>query len=303
VVKAIESGRMSCRGAASHFGVAASSAIKWMQRYRQTVSAAPSQMGGYKPRAISGAHRDRLIARCRSEAFTLRGLVAELAAERGLKVDYRSVWSFVHDEGLSFKKTVVAREQDRPDIARRRAQWRRYQRRIDPTRLVFIDETWTKTNMAPLRGWAPRGERLRAKVPYGHWNTMTFVAALRHDRIEAPWLLDQPMNADRFLLYVQKVLAPTLQPGDMVVVDNLQSHKRADIRQAMRNAGAKLVFLPKYSPDLNPIEQVFAKLKHLLRKAEARSQLAVSRTIGTLLSTYSAEECANYFRNSGYDHS
>jgi transposase len=111
------------------------------------------------------------------------------------------------------------------------------------------------------------------------------------------------MNADRFLLYVQKVLAPTLQPGDMVVVDNLQSHKRADIRQAMRNAGAKLVLLPKYSPDLNPIEQVFAKLKHLLRKAEARSQLAVSRTIGTLLSTYSAEECANYFRNSGYDHS
>ena len=107
VVKAIESGRMSCRGAASHFGVAASSAIKWMQRYRQTVSTAPSQMGGYKPRAISGAHRDRLIAGCRSEAFTLRGLVAELAAERGLKIDYRSVWSFVHDEGLSFKKKSV----------------------------------------------------------------------------------------------------------------------------------------------------------------------------------------------------
>ncbi len=198
---------------------------------------------------------------------------------------------------------MLAREQDRPDIARRRAQWRDYQRRIDPARLVFIDETWTKTNMAPLRGWAPRGQRLRAKVPYGHWNTMTFVAALRHDRIEAPWLLDQPMNADRFLLYVQKLLVPTLRPGDMVVVDNLQSHKRADIRQAIRHAGAKLFFLPKYSPDLNPIEQVFAKLKHLLRKAEARSQIAVSRTIGTLLSTYSTKECANYFRNSGYDRS
>jgi transposase len=198
---------------------------------------------------------------------------------------------------------VLAREQDRPDIARRRAQWRDYQRRIDPARLVFIDETWTKTNMAPLRGWAPRGQRLRAKVPYGHRNTMTFVAALRHDRIEAPWLLDQPMNADRFLLYVQKLLVPTLRPSDIVVVDNLQSHKRADIRQAIRHAGAKLFFLPKYSPDLNPIEQVFAKLKHLLRKAEARSQIAVSRTIGTLLSTYSTEECANYFRNSGYDRS
>ncbi len=198
---------------------------------------------------------------------------------------------------------MLAREQDRPDIARRRAQWRDYQRRIDPARLVFIDETWTKTNMAPLRGWAPRGQRLRAKVPYGHRNTMTFVAALRHDRIEAPWLLDQPMNADRFLLYVQKLLVPTLRPSDIVVVDNLQSHKRADIRQAIRHAGAKLFFLPKYSPDLNPIEQVFAKLKHLLRKAEARSQIAVSRTIGTLLSTYSTEECANYFRNSGYDRS
>jgi len=198
---------------------------------------------------------------------------------------------------------VLAREQDRPDVARRRAQWRIYQRRIDPARLVFIDETWTKTNMAPLRGWARRGERLRAKVPYGHWNTMTFVAALRRDRIEAPWLLDQPMNADRFLVYVQKVLAPTLQRGDMVVVDNLQSHKRADIRQAIRDAGAKLFFLPKYSPDLNPIEQVFSKLKHLLRKAEARSQPAVCRTIGALLSSYSAEECNNYFRNSGYDRS
>jgi transposase len=196
---------------------------------------------------------------------------------------------------------VLAREQDRPDVARRRTQWRIYQRRIDPARLVFIDETWTKTNMAPLRGWARRGERLRAKVPYGHWNTMTFVAALRHDRIEAPWLIDQPMNADRFLVYVQKVLAPTLEPGDMVVVDNLQSHKRADIREAIRKAGAKLFFLPKYSPDLNPIEQVFSKLKHLLRKAEARSEAAVCRTIGVLLSTYSAEECTNYFRNSGYD--
>ena len=118
VVKAIESGRMSCRGAASHFGVAASSAIKWMQRYRQTGSAAPSQMGGYKPRAISGVHREWLIARCRSEAFTLRGLVAELAVERGLKVDYRSVWSFVHDEGLSFKKN---RHRPRTGSARHRA--------------------------------------------------------------------------------------------------------------------------------------------------------------------------------------
>ena len=127
---------------------------------------------------------------------------------------------------------MLAAEQDRPDVARRRAQWRAYQPRIDPDRLVFIDETWTKTNMAPLRGWGPRGARLRSKVPYGHWNTMTFVAALRRDRIEAPWLLDRPMNADSFRIYVEQVLAPTLRPGDVVIADNLASHRRPDIRAA-----------------------------------------------------------------------
>jgi putative transposase len=195
---------------------------------------------------------------------------------------------------------VLAGEQDRPDIARRRAQWQKYQRWIDPTRLVFIDETWTKTNMAPLRGWGPRGARLRAKVPYGHWNTMTFIAALRHDRIEAPWLLDRPINAERFLTYVEAVLVPTLRRGDMVILDNLQIHKRRAIREAIRRVGATLFFLPKYSPDLNPIEQVFAKLKHLLRKAAVRTKDAVCATIGTLLDSYTAEECANYFTNSGY---
>jgi putative transposase len=195
---------------------------------------------------------------------------------------------------------VLAAEQDRPDIARRRAQWQAYQPRIDPARLVFIDETWTKTNMAPRHGWAPRGERLRAKVPYGHWHTMTFIAALRHDRIEAPWLLDRPINAERFQAYVETVLVPTLRRGDVVVADNLQSHKHRAIRNALRQVGAKLLFLPKYSPDLNPIEQVFAKLKHMLRKAAARSKDAVCNAIATLLGTYTAGECSSYFKNSGY---
>ena len=132
-------------------------------------------------------------------------------------------------------------------MAWRRAQWRKYQDRIDPSRLVFIDETWTKTNMAPLRGWAPRGQRLRAKAPYGRWKTMTFLAALRHDRIEAPWLLDGPINGEKFLLYVEKVLVPTLKPGDIVIIDNLGSHKGKAVRRAIRNAGAKLIFLPKQS--------------------------------------------------------
>jgi transposase len=195
---------------------------------------------------------------------------------------------------------VVAGERDRPDVARRRAQWTKYRDRIEPERLVFIDETWTKTNMAPLRGWAPRGTRLIAKVPHGHWKTTTFLAALRHDRIEAPWLLEGPIDGASFRTYVEKVLVPTLRPGDIVVMDNLGSHKGKAVRQLIRSAGAKLFFLPKYSPDLNPIEQVFAKLKHLLRKAAARTVETVCAAIGELLGTFTARECANYFRNSGY---
>ncbi len=195
---------------------------------------------------------------------------------------------------------MVAGERARPDVARRRAQWTKYQNQVAPARLVFIDETWTKTTMAPLRGWAPRGGRLSASVPQGRWTTMTFLAALRHDRIDAPWLLEGPIDAASFLTYVEKVLVPTLKPGDIVILDNLGSHKGKAVRQAIRAAGAKLFFLPKYSPDLNPIEQVFAKLKHLLRKAAARSVEAVCTAIGQLLGRFTAQECANYFRHAGY---
>ena len=194
----------------------------------------------------------------------------------------------------------MASERDRPDVARRREQWAERQDQIAPERLVFIDETWTKTNMEPLRGWSPLGARLVAKVPHSHWKTSTFIAALRCDRIEAPWLLDGPVNAAAFKTYVEKILAPTLRPGDLVIMDNLSSHKGKAIRQAIREAGAKLLFLPKYSPDLNPIEQVFAKLKHLLRKAAARTIETLTAAVGELLGAFTAEECANYFANSGY---
>jgi transposase len=154
--------------------------------------------------------------------------------------------------------------------------------------------------MAPLRGWAPCGRRLTAKVPHGHWKTMTFLAALRHDRIAAPWLLEGPIDGESFRIYVEKVLVPTLRPGDIVIMDNLGSHKGKVVRTLIRSAGAKLFFLPKYSPDLNPIEQVFAKLKHLLRKAAARTVEAVCAAIGEILGAFTSEESANYFRNSGY---
>lgn len=155
--------------------------------------------------------------------------------------------------------------------------------------------------MAPLRGWAPVGKRIRAKVPQRRWKTMTFLAALRHDRVSAPWLIDGPINGERFLLYVEKVLVPTLRAGDIVIADNLGAHKAKAVRRAIRAAGAKLFFLPKYSPDLNPIEQFFAKLKHWLRKAAKRTAQAVCDEIGAILDRIDPAECSNYFANAGYD--
>ena len=195
---------------------------------------------------------------------------------------------------------MFATEQNRPDVARRRAWWKRFQPKIDPARLVFIDETWAKTNMARRHGWWRRGAPLRAQVPQGHWRTMTFLAALRHDQITAPCVLDGPINGASFKAYVEQLLVPTLKPGDIVVMDNLGSHKGGAVRAAIRAAGARLFFLPPYSPDLNPIEQVFAKLKTLLRKAEERTVDDVWRRIGSLLNHFTADECARYLKNAGY---
>ena len=185
-------------------------------------------------------------------------------------------------------------------MARKRERWKRYQARLDPRRLVFIDEIWAKTNMTRTHGRCAKGQRLVDKVPHGHWKTLTFLAALRCDAITAPFVLDGPINGDWFLAYVEQVLVPTLKPGDVVVMDNLGSHKGKAVRRAIRQAGAHLLFLPPYSPDLNPIEQVFAKLKTLLRKAAERTVEATWRRIGKLLDHFSADECANYLVNSGY---
>ena len=185
-------------------------------------------------------------------------------------------------------------------MARKRDRWRRHQARLDPRRLVFIDETWAKTNMTRTHGRCARGRRLVDKVPHGHWKTLTFLAAPRCDAITAPFVLDGPINGEWFLAYVEQLLVPTLKPGDVVVMDNLGSHKGKAVRRAIRQAGAHLIFLPPYSPDLNPIEQVFAKLKTLLRKAAERSVEDTWRRIGQLLDHFSADECANYLVNSGY---
>jgi transposase len=173
--------------------------------------------------------------------------------------------------------------------------WRANQAQIDPQQFVFIDETWTSTNMARSRGRAPRGRRCVAAVPHGHWKTTTFVGALRQDQLIAPMVTDGPMDGTVFLAYARQFLAPALRPGDVVVLDNLGSHKVAGVREAITGAGATLLYLPPYSPDLNPIEKLFSKLKALLRKAATRTVEALWDEIGALLKTLSPQECANYF--------
>ena len=166
---------------------------------------------------------------------------------------------------------------------------------------MFIDETWASTKMARTHGRAPRGERLRSPIPHGHWKTTTFVAALRTSGMVAPMVLDGPINGIAFQAYVDQVLVPELEPGDIVVMDNLGSHKGAGIRAAIEAAGASLLYLPPYSPDFNPIENAFAKLKAMLRKAAERTVDGLWNAIGRIIDTVTAKECTNYFAAAGYD--
>jgi transposase len=199
------------------------------------------------------------------------------------------------------KKTAHAAEQERPDILRRREAWFEEQLDLDPERLVFIDETWTATNMARLRGRAPKGLRLRMSVPHGHWKTTTFIGGLRREGIVAPFVIDGPINREAFEAYVAQVLVPELRVGDTVVMDNLSSHKGPRVRELIEAVGASLLYLPPYSPDFNPIENAFAKLKALLRKTAERTVEGLWTAIGRLVDVFTPTECANYFAAAGYD--
>ena len=185
-------------------------------------------------------------------------------------------------------------------MAAARQLWREDQPSLDPARLVFIDETGTSTNMVRTRGRAPRGKRLVGRVPHGHWKITTFVAGLRCGAVTAPFVIDQPMNGVIFLTYIRRCLVPTLVRGDIVIMDNLKPHKAAGVREAIEAVGAKLRYLPSYSPDLNPIELLFAKLKALLRKAAERDIDALWTRIGKLLDAFTTDECAAYLRHAGY---
>ena len=199
------------------------------------------------------------------------------------------------------KKTAHASEQDRPDVFLKRLAWLEEQPDLDPEKLVFIDETGLSTKMARLRGRALKGERCRASVPHGHWKTTTFVGGLRLSGMSAPLVLDGAMNGDAFVAYVEQQLAATLSPGDVVIMDNLPAHKVSGVRKAIEAVGATLKYLPPYSPDFNPIEKAFAKLKALLRKAAKRTVEELGDKLAQIIQTFSKTECENYFTACGYD--
>lgn len=198
---------------------------------------------------------------------------------------------------------MIAGERDCLDVAERRARWRVVQWGLDPERLVFLDETRVKTNMLRPRGRAPQGERLVASVPHGHWKTTTFLAALRTTGLTAPLVVDGALNGGVFQAYVEQQLAPTLRWGDIVVLDNLNVHKVAGARRAITARGAEMWLLPPYSPDLNPIETVFSKFKHLLRSAGERTVETLWHACGQLLDAFSESECRNHIRHCGYRYS
>lgn len=182
-----------------------------------------------------------------------------------------------------------------------RLAWFEGQPDLDPEKLIFIDETWLNTKMARLRGRCPRGERLRASLPHGHWNTTTFIGGLRLTGIDAPMVIDGPINGEIFLAYVEQVLVPALRQGDIVIMDNLGSHKGQAVRDAIEAAGAGLRFLPPYSPDFNPIENAFSKLKAFLRRLAARTRDNLWDAVADAIEAFTPAECANYFTAAGYE--
>ena len=232
--------------------------------------------------------------------LSLAELCARLA-EQGVAIKIGALWHQLNKWNLTFKKNPARqRARTRGRAAGTKSLASRHCPRWKSEKLVFIDETWTSTSMTRRYGRAPRGQRCLDSAPHGHWETTTFVGALRRRQLTAPMVTDGPMDGEMFLAYVRQFLCPTLQPGDTVILDNLSSHKVVGVEEAITASGARVLYLPPYSPDLNPIEKFFSKLKARLRQAAARDIDALWKEIGELLNTVSASECTNYFASCGY---
>ncbi|WP_407946746.1 IS630 family transposase [Pararhizobium mangrovi] len=301
VLAAVDAGA-SHRQAAERFDVSAASVSRWRtQAKHHDGRAQPGRQGGDRRSHHIEAQKDLILSLLAEAPDITIAEMRQALGDRGHRFGFGTIQRFFVRHGLTQKKTAHAAEQDRPDILKRRQAWFDGQLDLDTARLVFIDETWAKTNMARTHGRSPRGERLRMAVPHGHWKTTTFVGALTLRGMIAPFVLSGPINRAAFEAYVQQVLVPELRPGDIVVMDNLSSHKSERTRELIEEAGASLLFLPPYSPDFNPIENAFSKLKAMLRKAAERTVEALWIRIGEIIGTFTPTECANYFAAMGYD--
>ncbi|NEI53273.1 IS630 family transposase [Rhizobium leguminosarum] len=301
VVNAIAAG-MSRRQAAERFGVSAASAIRWQKQFSDTGTIQSDKQGGDRRSKHIDAHAATILALYETTPDITLAEIKVRLAESGIRAGIGTLWRFFDRHGITRKKkTAHAAEQERPALMQKRQEWFESQPDLDPERLVFIDETSASTKMARLYGRAPKGQRCRASVPHGHWKTTTFTAGPRLGGMAAPMVLDGPMNGDAFLAYVSQVLVPELTPGDIVIMDNLPAHKVAGVRDAIEAAGAGLIYLPPYSPDFNPIEMAFSKLKALLRAAAARTVPDLWQAIADAIKQFKPDECRNYFQAAGYD--
>jgi transposase len=297
VIARVESGG-SRREAAEHYDVSASTAVIWVKCFRETGRCAAKPRGGST--SPLEKHGEFLLALVEEQADLTLDEVVRTMRKRRIAGSRTAVWRFFQRHQISFKKSLRAAEQERADVARARRRWMREQGLFDPARLVFIDETSANTKMVRLSGRCPRGKRLIGRVPQGHWKTITFVAALRRRGMRASQTIDGSMTGKRFLAYVEQCLAPTLKRKDIVMIDNLPAHRAAGVREAIEARGATLRYLPKYSPDLNPIEMSFSKLKAHLRKAAERTIPRLRRRIASFARSLTAREASNYFRHVGY---
>jgi transposase len=297
VIARVEGGA-SRREAAELFDISPSAAVKWVRCFHETGSCTAKPRGGST--SPLEKHAQWLLALIAKQPDLALDEVVCAMHKHGIAGSRTAVWGFFKRHKISFKKSLRATEQDRPDVARARRSWKRRQGMLSSTRLVFIDETAANTKMVRLSGRCPRGQRLVGCVPQGHWKTLTFVAGLRRNGMTAPCVVDGSMNGTTFLAYVEQSLVPMLKRNDIVVMDNLPAHKVPGVREAIEARGAELRYLPQYSPDLNPIEMPFSKLKADLRKAAERTIPRLCRRIGRFARRLTANEALNYFRHAGY---
>jgi transposase len=261
VIEFVEGGG-SRRGASEQFEVSASSAIRWLQRFHEDGTCEPMPRGGST--SPLEKHSRKILALISGQPDLTLDEMVTMLRKRRIPGSRSALSRFFARHGITVKKSLRAAERKRADVARARRRWIREQGFLDPAHLVFIDETAVTTNMVRLNGWNPRGERLVSDIPMGHWETVTFIAGLRQTRIVAPMLIKGAMNGEAFLAYIEQCLVPTLKHRDIVVADNVPFHKVTGVEEAIQAVGASLRYLPKYSPDLNPIELVFHPLKTFL---------------------------------------